>query len=219
MDEVRDRCVESNGAEKDLSSVISEYVNKVPCLKISYQLTAKDIKVELRRILRENLKKTGAFFVIICLIVLFCFVTIWGVIELQIGRVDYFHIFMVIIGGSGIGASVGQILFMSSFVKKSLKVMMDVIKSSGNNFNLSFYDDLLFVSDFNGMNMMLYSGENNTITENDLRFVISSAAYHKMISFNYIVPKRCLSDEEIAKIREYAKKFEERYIVKTKKAK
>lgn len=164
MSEVRNKCLEFSESKRSTSCLLSKYIGKLPHFQISYQLTAKDIKIELRRILIENLKKTGAFFVIICLIILFCFMSILGVVGLQSGRADYLHIFMVIVGGSGLGASIGQILFMFSFVKKSLKIMMDMIKSSGNNFNLRFYDDLLFVSDFNGMNIMLCSGANNTIT-------------------------------------------------------
>ena len=69
------------------------------------------------------------------------------------------------------------------------------------------------------MSVIFYAGKDNKIIEFAEKFIIWGKGYHKLANFYYIIPKRYLSEQKIEKIREYAKKFEERYIVKTKKTK
>ena len=81
-------------------------------------------------------------------------------------------------------------------------------------FSMRFYDDLIYVKQSEGSNRIPYTSLDNKFIEDDEKFMVICSDQSM-----YIVPKRCLNDEKIEKIRGYAKKFEERYIVETKKAK
>lgn len=212
MSEVRDKCVEFSESEKGLSSIISEYINKVPCLKISYQLTSTDLKAVARR----KLKKLGPFFWIALFVVT---ILIWGLVLTFKGfreQATDFYFFAAVIYGFLAGAFIGPVLFILKFFRMMKKKMSSISEIS---VDLSFFEDCVLVRTSSFMSLVEYSSKNNEFIENDYDFIISYMKYPGTESIQYTFPKKFLDNEEIVKIREYAKKFEERYIVKTKKTK
>ena len=75
---------------------------------------------------------------------------------------------------------------------------------------MKFYDDLIYIKQSDGVNRIPYTSLDNKFIEDDEKFMIINSDQNM-----YIVPKRCLNDKKIKKVREYAKKFDERYIVET----
>ncbi len=220
MSEIKDEFLESNEAEKGLSSVISEYISAAPCLKISYKMTAAEIKVGVKNIFLGSKRARIKRLMLICALVVIVLLFAWIISLTRTNRAhsgyDYFDIFLGICIVFFVGAIVGILLHSFVFLNKILKYIMNAMEDDEGHFDLFFYDDLLFASDFNGMSVIFYSGKDNKIIEFEEKFIIWGKGYHKLADFYYIIPKRCLNEEKIEKIREYAKKFEERYIVKKK---
>ncbi len=80
------------------------------------------------------------------------------------------------------------------------------------SFNVKFYSNFLCVEQSDGIKAIVaYTSDSAKMLEYEKIFLVMTSA--KNI---YVVPKRCLNERKIEKIREYAKKFEDRYIVETK---
>ncbi len=212
MSEVRDKCVEFGESEKGLSSVISEYINKVPCLKISYQLASTDLKAVGRR----NLKKMGPFFGITLFVIA---IVIFGLVLTFKGfreQATDFYFFCSVIYGILAGLFIGP----SLLIFKHFRILTKKLTCASEiSVDLCFFKGCVLVRTSSFMSLVEYSSKNNEFIENDHDFIISYMKYPGTESIQYTFPKKFLDNEEIEKIREYAKKFEDRYIIKTKKTK
>lgn len=209
MSEIKGEFLESNEAERSTSCLFSEHIGKLPCLKISYQLTETEIKADVRR----NLKKLKPFFWIgLFGLMILIFGLVFAFIAFQ-RKATNLHFFCAIISGFFAGAFIGPVLLI---FKHSRMLTKKLTGASEISVDLCFFKDCVLVATSSFMSLLEYSSKNNEFIENNEEFIVSYTKYPGAESFNFSVPKRYLDDDKIDKIREYAKKFEERYIVKTK---
>lgn len=204
--------IDVGGFEKRLGNLIDEYINKVPCLKISYQLTSADLKAVSKRQLR---KLRPIYSKLVVMLIFLILVLFFAFIECH-KQVNYFYFFAAVISGILSGVFIGPVLFILILFRKMRKKMSNI---SEIYVDLSFFEDCVLVRTSSFMSLVEYSSKNNEFIENDYDFIISYMKYPGTEGIQYTFPKKFLDNEEIVKIREYAKKFEERYIVKTKKTK
>lgn len=185
--------------EEETKSYYDEY-DKGKHLKISYDLTPEEIKKGLKRFQKEVRKKRRYIYICLCLAAVF--MNLYDMIFIHnINAYNYFFI--------GVSFFVIYIIIYTPILHRN-----NIAKAVANHkikFSMRFYDDLIYIKQSEGANRIPYVNLDNKFIEDNEKFMVICSNQNM-----YIVPKRCLNDEEIDKIREYAKKFEERYIVETK---
>lgn len=185
--------------EEEAKSYYNEY-DKTKHLKISYDLTPEEIKDGLKRFQKEVRTKRRYMYIGLCLAVIF--INLYDMFFKQnISAYNYFFI--------GVAFVAIHIIIYTPVLHRN-----NIAKAVANQkikFSMRFYDDLIYIKQSEGANRIPYTSLDNKFIEDSEKFMVICSNQNM-----YIVPKRCLNDEKIAKIREYAKKFEERYIVEIK---
>lgn len=185
--------------EEEAKSYYDEY-DKKKHLKISYDLTPEEIKNGLKRFQKEVRNKRRYIYIGLCLAIVFMNLYDMG-FRHNISAYNYFFI----------GASFAAIYII---IYTPILHRNNIAKAVANQkikFSMRFYDDLIYIKQSEGSNRIPYTNLDNKFIEDGEKFMVICSNQNM-----YIVPKRCLNDDKIDKIREYAKKFEERYIVETK---
>lgn len=190
------------GFEQEADSYYDEY-DKKEHFDVFYDLMPDEIKMGLKRFQKEVRKKRRYLYIGLCLFVVF--INLYDMVfRHNISAYNYFFI----------GASFAAIYII---IYTPIMHRNNIAKAVANEkikFSMRFYDDLIYVKQSEGSNRIPYTSLDNKFIEDDEKFMVICSDQSM-----YIVPKRCLNDEKIEKIRGYAKKFEERYIVETKKSK
>lgn len=185
--------------EEEAKSYYDEY-DKGEHLKISYDLTPEEIKKGLKRFQKEVRKKRRYIYIGLCLAVVL--MNLYDMVfKHNINAYNYFFI----------GASFAAIYII---IYTPILHRNNIAKAVANHkikFSMRFYDDLIYIKQSEGANRIPYTNLDNKFIEDNEKFMVICSNQNM-----YIVPKRCLNDDKIDKIREYAKKFEERYILETK---
>ncbi len=185
--------------EQEADGYYDEY-DKKKHFKISYDLRPDEIKLGLKRFQKENRQKRRYLYIALCLVVVL--VNFYDMVfRHNISPYNYFFI--------GASFAVIYIIIYTPILHRN-----NIAKAVANEklkFSMRFYDDLIYIKQSEGSNRIPYTSLDNKFIEDDKKFMVICSDQSM-----YIVPKRCLNDEKIEKIREYAKKFEERYIVETK---
>lgn len=185
--------------EEEAKSYYDEY-DKRKHLKISYDLTSEEIKNGLKRFQKEVRKKRIYIYIGLCLAIVF--INLYDMVfRRNISAYNYFFI----------GASFAAIYIIIYTPILHRNNIAKAVADHKIKFSMRFYDDLIYIKQSEGENRIPYTNLDNKFIEDNEKFMVICSDQNM-----YIVPKRCLNDDKIDKIREYAKRFEERYIVETK---
>ena len=202
--------VENNGAvkpkdlvvgfEEEAKSYYDEH-DKQEHLNISYNLKPREVKEGLKRFQKERRKKRRYVYISLCLLVVL--INLFDMIfNHNVNPYNYFFI--------GVSLAIIYIILFTPVMHRNN--IARVFANQSFTFSMKFYDDLIYVKQSKGSNRIPYTCLDNKFIEDDEKFMIISSDQNM-----YIVPKRCLNEKKVEKIREYAKKFEERYIIETSK--
>lgn len=187
--------------EQEADGYYDEY-DKKKYFKVSYDLRPDEIKLGLKRFQKETRKKRRYLYIALCLVVVL--INFYDMVcRHNISPYNYFFI--------GASFAVIYIIIYTPILHRN-----NIAKAVANEklkFSMRFYDDLIYIKQSEGSNRIPYTSLDNKFIEDDEKFMVICSDQSM-----YIVPKRCLNDDKIAKIKEYAKKFEERYILETKGA-
>ena len=184
--------------EQEAKTYYDEH-DKKEHLKISYDLEPEEIRNGLKRFQKEVRRKRKYIYISLCLFIVF--INLYDMVfRHNISAYNYFFI----------GASLAAIYIIIYTPIMHRNNIAKAIAGQKMKFSMRFYDDLIYIKQSEGANRIPYTSLDNKFIEDNEKFMVICADQNM-----YIVPKRCLNDEKIKKIREYAKKFEERYVIET----
>lgn len=169
-------------------------------LNVSYNLKPHEVKAGLKRFQKEKRKKKRYFYISLCLLAIL--INLFDMI-FNSNKEIYNYVFI------GIALAILYVIWFMPIIHRNN--IARIFANQSFNFSMKFYDDLIYIKQSDGSNRIAYTCLDNKFIEDDEKFMIIGSDQNM-----YIVPKRCLNERKIEKIREYAKKFEDRYIVETK---
>ena len=188
-----------NFDQEQLSPVVNGVVEDrtKPHLDITYNLTGKEVKDGLKRFQKNYGRTRKYIYTILCAAIVL--INLFDMIfRKNLSGYTYFFV--------GVALAIIFIIWYNPIRHRN--IIARSIDLEKMDFSMSFYDDMIYIKEENGSNRISYSSEESKMIEDDEKFIVVSNAQRI-----YIIPKRCLKNDETDRIREYAKKFKERNII------